>query len=430
MTTTVERPRSRPSRRLAVSTNGKWSLALLVVAAFGFYFYETLLPQLTDGFNSGVQDWAPISTINDCLVLAIMALGLNVVVGYAGLLDLGYVAFWAIGSYVGAWLMSTFWFQIKDGFSVGSVPGVSKQAGIHLNFWAVLVIGGLVCGVFGILLGAPTLRLRGDYLAIVTLGFGEIVPEFFRNGDNIGGHNITNGTRGINPVDPINTTPLNSVGFPDQLGLGVVALPYLYLILCGLVAICLFVSLRIRSGRLGRSWLAIREDELAANMMGVSLVRSKLSAYAVGAMFGGLGGVAYSETVGGALPDSFSFAQSIFVLIMVVLGGMGNVWGVLVGAVVLDWINRDGLVRLGHVYNTTFDQHIQIEKYTFLVFGIILVLMMLFRREGLLPERRTRQIMNEPSRTEMESIGADVEGAQEVEGVSAEDAARSTENLG
>ena len=421
---------SAPRRRLHVTTNAKWSLALLVVAAAGFVFYNNLLPNLADNVNSTVQNWAPLGTINDCLVLAIMALGLNIVVGYAGLLDLGYVAFWAIGSYVGAWLMSTFWYQIKKGFHLGSTSTVGHQAGIHINFWAVLIVGGIVCGIFGVLLGAPTLRLRGDYLAIVTLGFGEIVPQFFTNGDHINGLNITNGTRGINPVDPINTTPLNTVGFPDQLGLGADALPYIYLILCFLVAICLFVSLRIRSGRLGRSWLAIREDELAANMMGVSLVKSKLSAYAVGAMFGGLGGVAYSETVGGALPDSFKFAQSIFVLIMVVLGGMGNVWGVLLGAVILDWINKSGLAQMGTVYNSAFNQNLDITKYTFLIFGIILVLMMLFRREGLLPERRTQQIMHEPSRTELESVGADVDAAQALEGgESAEAVAETTENL-
>jgi branched-chain amino acid transport system permease protein len=301
---------------------------------------------------------------------------------------------------------------------------------VHLNFWAVLAIGALVCGIFGILLGAPTLRLRGDYLAIVTLGFGEIVPEFFKNGDSIGGKNLTNGTRGINPVDPINTAPLNLIGFPKQLGFAQTALPYLYLILCGLVGICLFISLRIRSGRLGRSWLAIREDELAANMMGVPLVKAKLSAYAVGAMFGGLGGVAYSETVGGALPDSFQFAQSIFVLIMVVLGGMGNVWGVLIGAIVLDWINNTGLQKLGDTYNSAFNKHIEISNYNFLVFGILLVLMMLFRREGLLPERRTQRILREPARTELESVGADVDAAQMLEGGdSAEEVAATTELL-
>lgn len=402
-------------RRFAVSSNARWSFALLALAILAFVFYNNILPNLADNVASGVQDWAQLSNLNLCLIYAIMALGLNVVVGYAGLLDLGYVAFWAIGAYVGAWLMSTFIYQVKKGIHLGSAKTVASQPGIHISFWAVLVIGAIVCGIFGILLGAPTLRLRGDYLAIVTLGFGEIVPEFFKNGDNIGGHNFTNGIRGINPVDPINTTPLNQVGFPDLLGFSDQALPYLFLILCALVAICLFVSLRIRSGRLGRSWLAIREDELAANMMGVPLVKTKLSAYAVGALFGGLGGVAYSEVVGGALPDSFSFQQSIFVLIMVVLGGMGNVWGVFLGAVVLEWINSTGLIQLGSVYNSTFNQHVEIQNYTFLVFGIILVLMMLFRREGLLPERRTQQIMREPARTEMESVGADVEAGQAID---------------
>jgi branched-chain amino acid transport system permease protein len=395
--------------RLHLSHNAWWSLSLLVIAVAGFIFYNQVLPNLALNVASGVQDWASISNINNCLVYAIMALGLNVVVGYAGLLDLGYVAFWAIGAYVGAWLMSTFIYQIKSGLHIGSISTVGDQPGVHINYWLVLVIGAFVCAFFGILIGAPTLRLRGDYLAIVTLGFGEIVTNFFKNGDQIGGINITNGTRGIAPVDPINSTPLNYVGFPDELGLGPDALPFLYLMLCGLVAICLFISLRIRTGRLGRSWLAIREDELAANMMGVSLVKTKLSAYAVGAFFGGLGGVAYSETVGGALPDSFSFQQSIFVLIMVVLGGMGNVWGVLLGAVALEWINNTGLIQFGTVYNDTFGTHIQIENYEFLIFGIILVLMMLFRREGLLPERRTQQIMREPSRTEQEAIGADLE---------------------
>ncbi|MGN6609543.1 MAG: branched-chain amino acid ABC transporter permease [Jatrophihabitans sp.] len=423
-------PQQRGRRSLRPTANVWWSIGFLAFAIVGFVFYNNLLPNLADNVASGVQDWAQLSKINLCLVYAIMALGLNVVVGYAGLLDLGYVAFWAIGSYVGAWFMSTFWFQIKKGLHLGATDTVSSQPGLHVNFWLVLVIGAIVCGIFGILLGAPTLRLRGDYLAIVTLGFGEIVPEFFRNGDHIGGTNITNGIRGINPVDPINTTPLNYFGFPDQLGLGADALPYLFLILCFLVAVCLFVSLRIRSGRLGRSWLAIREDELAANMMGVPLVKTKLSAYAVGALFGGLGGVAYAEVVGGALPDSFTFAQSIFVLIMVVLGGMGNVWGVLVGAIVLEWVNNSGLVQLGSIYNDATGSNIEVQNYTFLIFGIILVLMMLFRREGLLPERRTQQIMREPSRTELESVGADVEAAQEAEGgASGAEAAASTEAL-
>lgn len=414
-------------RHFAVPSTARWSLALAALAILGFFFYDKILPNLNDSVNSTVQNWAPPAAINECLVYVIMALGLNIVVGYAGLLDLGYVAFWAIGTYVGAETMSAFIGAFKRGVHFGSVPAVATNPGLHLNFWLVLVIGALVCAFFGILIGAPTLRLRGDYLAIVTLGFGEIASDFFKNSDNIAGNNVAGGLRGINPVDAINTTPLNYVGFPNALGFSAASLPFLYLVLCGLVAFCVFVSLRIRTGRLGRSWLAIREDELAANMMGVSLVKSKLSAYAVGAVFGGLGGVAYAETVGGAIPDSFSYANSIFVLIMVVLGGMGNVWGVLLGALVLSWVNNTGLSQLGSVTNSAFGTHIEISNYNFLVFGVLLVLMMLFRREGFLPERRTQQIMREPSRDEAESLGADVGVAQQVEGgANGDDVARAT----
>ena len=408
---------SRSGRRLHVSSQTVWSLSLTAVVILGFIFYNQILPNLADSAAGTVQHWAPITAINECLIYVILALGLNVVVGYAGLLDLGYVAFWAIGSYVGAYLMSDFIHQLKSGVHLGSAATVKTLPGIHLSFWAVLVIGAIVCAIFGILIGAPTLRLRGDYLALVTLGFGEIIPQFFTNGDRIGGVNLTNGTRGIAPVDPINTGVLSNVpGIPSSVGLSPDSLPFKFLFFSALAAICVFVSLRIRSGRLGRSWLAIREDELAANMMGVPLVKAKLSAYAVGAFFGGLGGVAYAEHVGGALADSFKYANSIFVLIMVVLGGMGNVWGVLIGAFVLAWINNTGLQQFGNTFNGWFGTNIEIPSYNFLIFGILLVLMMLFRREGFLPERRTQQILREPARTEMESMGAEVEAGQALEG--------------
>jgi len=171
------------------------------------------------------------------------------------------------------------------------------------------------------------------------------------------------------------------------------------------------VSLRIRRGRLGRAWLAMREDELAASMMGVPLVRAKLSAYAVGAVFGGIGGAAYAVAVGGASPN-FSFANSITILLMVVLGGMGNVWGVIVGALIVAWINLRGLAQFGDWFNGQFNTNVDFPSWNFLIFGVLLVLMMLFRREGLLPESRTRQIMREPARTEMEEMGADIEALE------------------
>ena len=269
-----------------------------------------------------------------------------------------------------------------------------------------------MCAFLGILIGAPTLRLRGDYLAIVTLGFGEIIPAFFQNGDTIfGKYNWTNGVRGITGLDSVSTEPFTSIkGVPEYL-FGVNS-PFKLIIMFFLVGVCLFVSLRIRSGRLGRSWLAIREDELAANMMGVSLVKTKLSAYAVGAFFGGLGGVAYATNLNAAIATTFNFQKSVFILIMVVLGGMGNVWGVLLGAVILAWINNTGMQEFGNSFNGWFGTNIEIPNYTFLIFGVILVLMMLFRREGLLPERRTQQILREPSRNELEALGSDVEAGQ------------------
>ena len=401
----VKRASRRPSAQLV------WSVSLLVVAVLAFVFYNNILPDLQDSIAQGVQRWANLSAINECLCYAIFALGLNVVVGYAGLLDLGYVAFWAIGAYAGAYLMSAFIYKIKKGIHFGSPSTVATQPGIHLNFWLVLFLAAMICAFFGLVVGGPTLRLRGDYLAIVTLGFGEIIPQIFVNGDHIAGRNLTNGARGITGLDPLNTDPFNHLQGVPNIIFGVNS-AFKLLIMFFLVAFCIFVSLRIRGGRLGRSWLAIREDELAANMMGVPLVKAKLSAYAVGAFFGGIGGVAFASNVQAAFATSFNFQKSIFILIMVVLGGMGNVWGVLVGALVLSWINNTGMQEFGNSFNGWFGTSIEIPNYTFLIFGIILVLMMLFRREGLLPERRTQQIMREPSRTELESMGSDVEAGQ------------------
>jgi branched-chain amino acid transport system permease protein len=201
-------------------------------------------------------------------------------------------------------------------------------------------------------------------------------------------------------------------GIPSQLGLKATDLPYKFLIYCLLAAFCIFVSLRIREGRLGRAWLAIREDELAASMMGVPLMRTKLAAYAVGAFAGGLGGVGFATYVGGVLPDRFNFSISITLLAMVVLGGMGNVWGVTIGGLVLAWINSTGLDKIGNVFNSATGQDIDFKAHQYLIFGLILILMMLFRREGLFPETRTRQVLKEPERGELESVGADLEGVE------------------
>ncbi|MTB15205.1 MAG: branched-chain amino acid ABC transporter permease, partial [Actinobacteria bacterium] len=252
--------------------------------------------------------------------------------------------------------------------------------------WGVLLIGGLVCAFFGILIGGPTLRLKSDYLAIVTLGFGEIIPQVFFNGDDIAGFNLSNGTKGITILDPIPVGAKN-IG-PFDFG-------YKFIIFVLLAALMVFISLRLRKGKLGRAWLAIREDELAASMMGVPLMQTKLSAYAVGAFAGGLGGVAFATHVDGVYAERFNFSISIFLLAMVVLGGMGNVWGVIIGALLLSWINSTGLPAFGTTFNDKFGTSINFPSFTFLLFGLVLILMMLYKREGLIPESRLRLILHE-----------------------------------
>ncbi len=376
-----------------MTTQRKWALGYSIAAVVIFFIYQFLIPW--EGFPHGIYDfiqlWLPPSSINESLVYVICALGLNIVVGYAGLLDLGYVAFWAIGGYTAGWFMSEFFHTL--GINIfGSVA--PDAPGIHVNFWGVLLIGGFICALFGIIIGVPTLRLKSDYLAIVTLGFGEIIPQVFFNGDDIAGFNLSNGTKGITVIDPI---PL---GFKN---IGPFDFGYKYLVFVFLAFVMISISLRMRRGRLGRAWLAIREDELAASMMGVPLMRAKLSSYAVGAFAGGLGGVAFATHVDGVYADRFNFSISIFLLAMVVLGGMGNVWGVILGALILSWINSTGLSAFGETFNTKFETEINFPSYTFLLFGLILILMMLFKREGLVPESRLRLMLHEGDSDEFET---------------------------
>jgi branched-chain amino acid transport system permease protein len=335
-------------------------------------------------FTTGGDGWLSPATLVYCAIYALFAMGLNIVVGYAGLLDLGYVAFFLFGAYVAAWLMSDFWFKRKIHILDTALPAVQ---GIHLSFWFVMIVAGIVAAIAGVLIGWPTLRLKSDYLALVTLGFGEILPEVFRNGGDFGGFNATNGTQGIGPIDKIGTGPLN------QLTLG--ALPktispqdqtakyYVILFLC---VVYIFVSIRLRGGKLGRAWLAIREDELAASLMGVPLMRAKLWSYAIGAFAGGVAGTFYATVVGIVNVDNFTFSFSIIVLCAVILGGTGNVWGAIVGGVVIMWFNYSGLAWIGQQIN------FKVTDYNFAFFGLVLVLMMLFRPQGLLPAARAKQV--------------------------------------
>ena len=361
----------------------KWIRGFSLAAILIYIFYSFVVELLPYEVASFFQKWMPATTVNEALVWVICALGLNIVVGYAGLLDLGFVAFWAIGGYTAGWFMSDFFQQVS--IHLGSTAP-AEQRGIHISFWGVLLIGALIAAVFGVIIGAPTLRLKSDYLALVTLGFGEIIPQIFYNGENIGGFNLTNGSKGISPID--------NVGLFGKT-LGPFDLDWKYLIFVSLAALMVFISLRIRSGRLGRAWLAIREDELAASMMGVPLMKSKLSAYAVGAVSGGVGGVAFATHVNGVFADRFSFSISIILLAMVVLGGMGNVWGVIVGALTIAWVNATGLPAIGDTVNSALGTNINFPSYNFLLFGGILIFMMLYKREGILPESRLKELLHE-----------------------------------
>ncbi len=371
--------------KVQTDNNRTWAISLSAAVAALFVLYHWILPASPASVQSFVRGWFGVDSMNQMLIYVIMSLGLNIVVGYAGLLDLGFVAFWAIGGYCAGWFMSSF-LNFTQFNLFGNAP-VGQEYGIHITFWWVLLIGGAICAVAGIIIGAPTLRLKSDYLALVTLGFGEIIPQVFLNGENFFGLNISNGTKGITPIDHIKFFGLKTLGpFDSDLKMIIYAV---------IAAGGVFVSLRLRSGRLGRAWLAIREDELAASMMGIPLMRTKLSAYAVGAFSGGLGGVAFATTVDGVYAERFNFSISIILLAMVVLGGMGNVWGVILGSLVLAWINTTFLQQFGNTINDALGVNINFPSFNFLIFGTILILMMLFRREGLLPEARTRLVMHE-----------------------------------
>jgi branched-chain amino acid transport system permease protein len=322
----------------------------------------------------------------------VFAVGLNVVVGYAGLLDLGYVAFFAIGAYTGGWLTSDFWHQINPKISVwgGELPSIHD--GIHLSFWLVLVAAVVACAIGGVIIGAPTLRLKSDYLALVTLGFGEIIGQVAVNGDKIPvvGWNLTNGSFGIGPVDAINMRPFNLIpGIPDTVGVFDNTLRYY--IITALLAILMFVSVRLRDGKLGRAWLAIREDELAASLMGVPLMRTKLWAYAVGAGFGGIGGAFSVATFGNIDPTQFRFQVSVIILVTVVVGGMGNVYGVVLAAFLVEWLNYTGMQQISIAINDALGTSFDLPTYEYGIFGLILVLMMLFMPDGLLPAARQKK---------------------------------------
>ena len=354
----------------------------------------------------------PLDGLTNDIILAlafvVMALGLNLVVGFAGLLDLGFVAFYAFGLMVTGWWASDFYSSVnnEEGIHVGVSEFASNLPGIHLNFLLLIVGAILICAIAGAIIGLPTLRLRGDYIAIVTLAFGEIIGRVFANGDSItifGDNQLSNGRQSISPIDQIN---LPIIGEFDQ---ATDLRPYYWTVLT-LCLVVLFVNFRLRDSRLGRAWIALREDEVAAASMGVPLVKTKLLAYAAGGAFGGIAGTFLGPYFSSVNANQFMFGFSIFILAMVILGGLGSIWGVVIGAVVLSFVNywlipdvldgegvRGILTDLGLTF--TFSE------VTFGVFGFVLVLMMVLRPEGILPERR-HQIEMASARGELEEPDA------------------------
>src|SRR5215470_13750283 len=353
--------RTLPARRRQMLTWALWTPLLLA------------LPLLDKTFK-----WGIVNDVTDVLVLVILALGLNIVVGYAGLLDLGYAAFFAIGAYT---------------------AGVLTWPAHHLewNFWIVIWAAVIFAAFCGIIIGTPTLRLRGDYLAIVTLAFGEIVPVAIRNmgSVNIGigpwrlltDFNLTNGVQGLNPV-----------GRPWIGGFefGFDPTPWYYLILM-IAALVIFASARLQDSRLGRAWMALREDETAADFMGVDPVRTKLSAFAIGASFSGFAGAFYAAKLQAIFPELFKFNLSIMILCMVILGGMGNIKGVVIGGMLLQLFDRVVLTQttifarsVGEALHISPLATIDLSLWRWFFFGLTMVVVMVLKPEGLFPSAARR----------------------------------------
>ena len=371
---------ARPLARISPHARAPLAVLGITVAALSFPLVN--------------QNDADIDSAANALAFAALALGLNVVVGFAGLLDLGYAAFFAIGAYTygvaSSWQLQPAWGGFWEPFQWLDLVARFHTAGgdvVHfqVSFWLMLPAAAAVAAFFGVLFGAPTLRLKGDYLAIVTLGFGEIVPIVARNIPS-----VTNGAMG-----------LNGVAAPRFFGFdfGIEATPYYY-VGVGLVAFLILTSQRLKDSRIGRAWMAIREDEVAATAMGVDRVRYKLLAFAIGAAFAGATGTFYVAKLQTATPEMFMFPVSVMILVMIVFGGIGSVWGVVVGALLLQilqsWFLEDlsgWLHALGRLVGVDWLQHVELASSIELIFGLILVLMMLYRRQGLIPAtRRTRTL--------------------------------------
>ena len=415
MTEAVRAPRASIPNPLARLDPRRRQLVILAIVVVIALIYPLLYRYLANAPVLQFFPWPGTAVLVFCATFAILALGLNIVMGFAGLLDLGYVAFYAIGAYTTAFL-------------------ASPHFGVHITWWIVIWIAVAAAAIFGVMLGAPTLKLRGDYLAIVTLGFGEIVRLVFRNLGDItialpailGGAvllgpnaNLTGGNVGINPIDPP-IIPIpgpwgNQLVFSNQN-----AIASWYLVLA-LLALTYFICMRLRDSKLGRAWMAIREDETAAAAMGINTVTTKLLAFSLGASFSGFAGAftgAYNTAI---FAETFSYNVSILVVIIIILGGIGSLRGVVIGAFALLYVDRtllpwlgdnilnDPIQAIGNQTGIELLRDFKLTTYNYLIFGIVLVVMMIKRPEGLFPDASAK--------AEMHGVGisAEVTGAGDAE---------------
>ena len=332
-----------------------------------------------------------VRMIDFALLYVLLALGLNIVVGYAGLLDLGYVAFYAVGAYMFALLASP--------HLVETFPAIQAMlpAGMHTSVWLVIPIAALVAGAAGMLLGAPTLKLRGDYLAIVTLGFGEIIRVFMNNLDRP--LNITNGPKGLQQIDPVNFFGINFAKTGELFGYEISGVTKYYYLFLVLVIISVVICYRLERSRIGRAWMAVREDEIAAKAMGLNTRNLKLMAFGMGATFGGVSGVMFATFQGFVSPESFSLQESVMIVAMVVLGGIGHIPGVVLGAVLLAalpealrWVA--GELDLQRLTDGRVDAAILRQ----LLIALAMIVIMLMRPRGLWPSPEHGKAAPTPTR--------------------------------
>ncbi|NIM42298.1 MAG: ABC transporter ATP-binding protein [Hydrogenophaga sp.] len=346
-------------------------IAFLVVAAL-----MLVLPLVLQA--TGSNSWVRI--VDVALLYVLLALGLNIVVGYAGLLDLGFIAFFAVGAYLYGLLASP---HLTDTFAwlAATFPN-----GLHMNFWLVMVLAGIIAGVTGLILGFPVLKLRGDYLAIVTLGFGEIVRIFMLNLDRP--INLTNGPKGLTNVDAVSVfghrmSQRLEIGIGDFSYTFESVTMYYYLILF-FVVVAIVIAYRLQDSRIGRAWMAIREDEIAAKAMGLNTRNLKLAAFGMSATFGGIAGVLFASFMRGVYPESFILMESVMIVAMVVLGGLGHIPGVILGALVLAGL-PELLRHVAHPLTAMTDGRLGPEILRQLLIALAMIVIMLLRPKGLWP---------------------------------------------